>query len=113
MNVLDENIPSDQRAELHRRRLPLRQIGFELGETGMGDDDIIPLLHRLPRSTFFTRDRDYYLRHLCHHNYCLIDFRVEVDDFADYVLRVLKHSQFHTQRKRSGKVLRITYAGIR
>ena len=48
MNVLDENIPSDQREQLERRRLPLRQIGIELGNSGMGDDDIIPLLHRLP-----------------------------------------------------------------
>ena len=59
MNVLDENIPKDQRQLLERWRIRARQIGVNIGRRGLQDDEIIPLLLTLRRPTFFTRDADY------------------------------------------------------
>lgn len=46
--------------------------GHEIGRQGMKDEEIIPLLHKLHRATFFTRDLGFYKRHLLHPNYCLV-----------------------------------------
>ena len=62
MNILDENIINSQRLLLLDWRIPVRQIGFEIGRKGMQDAEIIPLLHQqkaLPFSrmtTTFTTD---------------------------------------------------------
>ena len=64
MNVLDENIAENQRQLLRRYRIPVRQIGSDVGRAGMTDDEIIPLLHCLSSPTFFTRDEDFYDRGL-------------------------------------------------
>ena len=66
MTILDENIPEDQRQLLRSWRVPARQIGFEVGRPGMQDGEILPLLHRLGKSTFFTRDLGFYSPHLRH-----------------------------------------------
>ena len=44
MNLLDENIPKDQRLLLEGWRIRIRQIGFNIGQAGMQDAEIIPLL---------------------------------------------------------------------
>lgn len=55
MIVLDENIDEPQRRRLEMWRIRVRQIGVEVGRLGMKDlNEIIPLLHGLRRSTFFT-----------------------------------------------------------
>jgi len=61
MNVLDENIVASQRELLRSWKIHFRRIGSELGRLGMKDhEDIIPLLHTLPRPTFFTHDHGFY-----------------------------------------------------
>jgi len=72
MIILDENIPEDQRQLLRSWRLPVRQIGVEVGRPGMQDEEILPLLHRLEKSTFFTRDLGFYSPHLLHARYGLV-----------------------------------------
>ena len=47
------------------------QIGVDIGRKGLDDEDIIPLLHRLNRPTFFTLDVDFWDRNLRHEGYCL------------------------------------------
>ena len=59
MNLLDENIREDQRIVLKQLRIPFRQIGYEIAPGGTQDDNVIPLLHRLKRPTFFTQDKDF------------------------------------------------------
>lgn len=54
MNILDENILADQRELLQRWAIPFRQIGHEIGRSGMADAEIVPLLLELRRATFFT-----------------------------------------------------------
>ncbi len=42
MNILDENIPKNQRQLLESWRIRIRQIGFNIGQRGMQDAEIIP-----------------------------------------------------------------------
>lgn len=112
MNILDENIPQPQRELLAGWRVAVRQIGVSIGRRGMLDEEIIPLLQRLRRPTFFTRDEDFYERHLGHARYCLVYLSVEKSETALFVRRLLRHSDFKTQAKRMGKVIRVSRAGI-
>ncbi len=112
MNVLDENIPKDQRLLLERWRIRVRQIGVNVGRRGLQDDEIIPLLLTLRRPTFFTRDEDFYERELCHSRYGLMFLDVEKYESAVFVRRLLVHPAFNTQVKRMGMVMRLSAAGI-
>ena len=112
MNILDENIPKPQRELLEGRRISVRQVGVNIGRKGLLDEEIIPLLQRLRRPTFFTRDSDFYDRRLCHRKYCLVYMSVEKSEAALFVRRLLHHPSFKTQAKRMGKVMRVSRAGI-
>ena len=112
MNVLDEKIPEPQVRLLLRRRIPVRQIGKEIGRKGMKDDQIIPLLHRLDRPTFFTFDGDFYDRRLCYPEYCLVDLDVEEELAADCIRRLLRHRALNSKAKRMGYVIRIGSSGL-
>ncbi len=102
MNLLDENVPESQRALLRSWRVPVRQIGLDIGRKGMKDDEIIPLLHPLDRVTFFTLDGDFYDRRLCHEGYCLVHLDVEEEMVAEYVRRLLRHRALNSKAKRMG-----------
>lgn len=112
MNILDENIPKNQTALLESWRIHFKQIGVSIGRLGMSDEEIVPLLlnHRLP--TFFTRDKGFYARRLCHSGYCLVVMAVEKHEAASFVRRFLRHSAFSTRSKRMGKVIRVSRARI-
>jgi hypothetical protein len=56
MLVLDENLPADQRQWLRRWRIRFRVVGADAAGCGADDENLIPVLHRLPRPTFFTLD---------------------------------------------------------
>ncbi len=53
MNILDENIPKPQRELLEAWRIHVKQIGVNIGRKGMLDEEILPLLQRQRRPTFF------------------------------------------------------------
>lgn len=112
MNVLDENLRQSQRELLAAWRIPVRQIGVEVGRSGMHDDEIISLLHQLSRPTLFTRDRDFYKPELRHARYCLVHLEVLRPESADYIRRLLKHPSFDTLAKRLGKVVRVSPSGL-
>ena len=112
MNILDENIPRNQRELLLSWRVPIRQIGYDTGRKGIQDDEIIPLLHQLRRPTFFTRDSDFFDRRLCHQRYCLVYMDVDKYEAALFVRRVLRHPEFDTQAKRMGAVIRVSRRGL-
>lgn len=113
MNVLDENILAEQRKSLSRRGVAAQQIGVDVGRKGMKDEEIIPFLHSRRYTTFFTRDRDFDERKYCHHRYCLVYLAVHRNDVAEFVGRVLKHSELSTRAKRMGAVIRVSYEGMR
>jgi hypothetical protein len=113
MNVLDENIIKPERERLQAWRIHFRFIGKDVGAFGMEDrQEIIPLLHRLRRPTFFTRDQDFNKRKLLHAGYCLVYLDVGPDETAEFIRRVLRHSVFRTQAQRMGKVLHVRHAGV-
>ncbi len=108
MNVLDENFPDDQRELLLKFGVSVRQIG----RLGMSDNEIIPLLHRLRRATFFTQDRDFAGSFSAHPAYCLVWLGVSQDDLAEYARRLLRHPSFATTAQRLGKILTAGPVGI-
>jgi hypothetical protein len=112
VNLLDENIPDAQRLLLRRWRIPVRQIGQEVGRGGMSDDEIVTLLMQLRRPTFFTRDSDFHRRDFCHERYCLAWLSVEPSDVAEFARRLLRHRDYNTQAKRMGSVIAITPSGL-
>lgn len=112
MNILDENIPENQRQLLRSWRISIRQVGHDVGRLGMQDEEIIPLLHRLHRPTFFTRDADFYRPSLCHRAYCIVYLAVGQYEAASFTRRVLRHAAFNTQAKRMGAVTRASHTGL-
>jgi hypothetical protein len=113
MNVLDENIPEDQRQLLRRWKIHTCQIGQDVGQPGMKDQEqIIPLLTQLPRPTFFTRDLGFFDPRLCHERYGLVCLAVDADETATYIRRVLRHSAVNTKCKRLARAIRVSRTGI-
>lgn len=112
MNVLDENVLASQEALLRNRRVAVFQVGRDLGRVGMKDDEIIPLLNALDRPTFFTRDSDFHRRRFCHKKYCLVDLDVVEELVAEYVLCLLRHRLTNTKATRTGRVIRVSPAGL-
>jgi len=112
VNILDENIIDNQRRLLNSWRIPVRQVGYEVGRKGMKDHEIIPFLHQLNQPTFFTRDDDFYERRLCHAGYCLVYLDVRKEEVATFVRRVLRQQAFKTKAKRMGNVIRASHVGL-
>lgn len=112
MNVLDENIREDQRGLLQRWGIPVHQIGVDVGRKGMQDEEIIPFLHTLHDTTFFTRDLGFDNRELCHLQYGLVCLAIGKDEVAVFVRRILRHPEVDTKAKRMGVVLRVSHAGF-
>jgi len=103
MIILDENFPESQRQLLRGWRVPLRQIGYEVGRKGMQDEEILPFLRHRRRTTFFTLDLGFYRRQLCHTRYCLVCVDVGQYAAAAFVRRLLRHRQFDTEARRPGR----------
>ena len=80
MNILDENIIASQRQRLRSWRIPVRQIGVDIARKGLQDEEILPFLHHLRRPTFFTRDRGFYRREVCHRQYSLVCLEVAPEE---------------------------------
>jgi len=113
MIILDENIREDQCQLLASWRIRVRQIGHSIGRLGMTDDEIIPLLHRLQESTFFTRDLGFYAPHLRHPQYALVCLAISRFEAASFIRRFLRHPEFRTQARRSGRVIQVQPRVIR
>lgn len=112
MLVLDENLPAGQRLLLRKWRIRFRAIGGELGAAGTKDENIIPLLHRLPQPTFISLDRDFYLPELAHARYCLVWLDTRANAAAQFVRRFLRHPEFNTRARRMGLVVRVNEDGV-
>lgn len=50
MNILDEDVPLDQRQALRRWRIRARQIGYDVGRKGIKDQEIIDAPDDVPPS---------------------------------------------------------------
>jgi hypothetical protein len=76
------------------------------------DENLIPLLHRLPEPTFFTLDQDFYRRDWTHPGYCLVWLDVTDDLAAEFIRRFLRHPAFDPKTKRMGIVARAHAGGV-
>ena len=112
MNILDENIPLDQRDLLNGWGIHCRMVGQDIARPSVGDDNILALLHRLKQPTFFTRDEDFFNRRLCHSAYGLVFLDIAPEESALFVRRVLRHPRFSTAARRLGLILRAHHDGI-
>lgn len=112
MNILDENIIDNQRQSLQRWRISVRQIGIDVGRSGMQDQEIITLLHKLNDPTFFTRDDDFWQSTLCHAGYCLVYLAVKKKEVATFVRRLLRHPQLKTKAQRMGTIIKVSHVGL-
>lgn len=112
MNVLDENVPRPQWYALKAKQISMRQIGYEVGRSGMQDEEILPLLLSLRRPTFFTLDKDFYRPRLRHGKYGLVWLDVLQLEVAVFIPRFLRHPEFNTEAKRMGVVVHISHAGL-
>ena len=112
MNLLDENFPEDQAALLRRMGVKVRHFGHDWGTSGTDDADILPILHRQRRITFFTQDSDFCKPWLCHPAYALVILDVGLDDFANMTRRFLRHPDFDSVAKRMGVVAEIRHERI-
>ena len=112
MNLLDENIPLEQRDLLRAWGVHSRMIGQDISQLSIGDDNIIVLLHRLKQPTLFTRDEDFFKRRLCHPAYALAWLDAAPEEAALFVRRFLRHPRFQTKAARLGIVARVHHDGI-
>ena len=112
MLILDENFRLEQQAVLSAWRIRTRKIGREVAKFGTDDCDIIPLLLRLPKPTFFTHDEDFWRQSLWHPAYCLAWLDMDDRQGAVFVRRFLRHVDFDTHTARLGKVVRVHPDGL-
>jgi hypothetical protein len=112
MNVLDENLAVQQCDQLRAWRIPFRQIGRHLSAHGTLDENLIPLLHRLPQPTFFTHDRDFFRAAFGHAHYAVVHLDVSDAVAAEYIRRFLRHPVFDTAAKRMGIVAQVQTGGV-
>jgi len=112
MIVIDEHFQESQRQLLKGWRVRFRQIGYEIGNRGLKDPEIISLLRQQRRLTFFTLDSDFDKFEYRHQHYCLVFLDVNDYEAATFIRRFLRHKEFDTQAKRLGKVIRITQTYI-
>ena len=112
MNIVDENVADEECAWLSKRRIHVQKIGKGVGREGMGDEEIIPLLHQLDRPTFFTLDVDFFKRRLRDEGYCLVFLDVSGHLAAEYVRRILRHPSLNAKAKRMGLVIHAEPSGI-
>jgi hypothetical protein len=112
LNIIDENIVEEQRKYLQEHRIRFRQIGDQVGRSGMKDPEIIPLLRSLTMPTFFTHDKGFFNRRLCAQAYCIVQLDVGSNQTGQFMRDLLRHKQFDTSRKRMGTVLRVSQEGI-
>lgn len=112
MNVLDENIPLDQRDLLRTWGIHCRVIGQDLARSSIGDENIVSLLHRLKQPTLFTRDEHFFKRRLCHPSYGLVWLDLRPEEASLFIRRVLRFPRFASRRSRMGFVIRAHHDGL-
>jgi len=112
MLVLDENLPAGQRLLLRRQRIHFRFVGEDLATSGADDENLLPILHRLPQPTFFTLDSDFFRQDWTHPNYCLAWLDVRRAEAAEFIRGFLRHASFNTQARRMGTVVRVHSGGV-
>ena len=115
MIVLDENVSENEIWRLREGGIAPRVIGVDISLKSLSDENIIPLLLRLKKPTFFTRDRDFWKMELCHARYAIVfmDIPDHEGEIARYIRLFLRQPMFKTSGMRLGKVFQLQPSGVR
>lgn len=113
MLILDENVVSDHEVQLWRWGIRTKKIGDDVGRSGMKDEEIIPLLHSLPRPVLFTNDLRFYERDSPHPNYCIVVVSAGKVEMPPLIRRFLKHPNFDSEAKCLGRIVLLTQHNLR
>jgi len=114
MLIIDENVSEIEVWRLREWGFAVQQVGPDIAGASTSDENILPILHRLKRPTFLTRDQDFWNSRLVHAKYCLVflDIREHEGLIASAIRRFLRHTAFDTHAKRMGKVVRLHPGGV-
>lgn len=113
MLIIDENISEVEVWRLREWRIHVRLVS-EVAVKGIADENIIPVLHRLKRPTFFTKDRGFWDRKFVHPGYCivLLDIPEHEGQLAEYTRRFLRYPVFASNARRMGRIIRVHVQAI-
>ncbi len=67
---------------------------------------------KFKNSTFFSLDSDFFNRNLSHLKFCLIFLDLEQYESAMFIRRFLRNEEFDTQKKRMGRVIKVSHSGL-
>jgi hypothetical protein len=114
MLILDENVSENEIWRLREARLTVRVIGQDIAVKSVTDENIIPVLLKLKKPTFFTRDRDFWKPQLRHDRYAIVfmDIPEHEGEIAKYIALFLRHRSFNTATKRLGRIFHIQSSQI-
>ena len=79
----------------------------------MKDEEIIPLIQKINKLTFLTRDLGFYKKTFCPPVYGIICLAVNQSKVSIFIRRILKVPTFDPQAKRMGKIIYVDHRGIR
>jgi len=112
VNIFDENIPDTQRQLIKSWRIRIYQMGNDVGQKGIKDQEFLYFLLTKHKPVFFTRDLGFYKHHLCHPHYCLVCLAVTRDETAIFIRRLFNHPEFETFTKQMGTIIRVSHLGL-
>jgi hypothetical protein len=114
MLIADENVSENEIWRLREAGFAVRVIGQDVAVSSVSDENILPVLRRLKKPTFFTRDRDFWKAALCHASYALVylDIAEHEGEVARCIIKFLHHPSFKTAANRLGSVFRIAPQSI-
>jgi hypothetical protein len=109
MLILDENVSENEIWRLREAGLAVRVIGQDIAVKSVSDANIIPILLKLKKPTFFTRDRDFWKPQLRHERYAIVfmDIPEHEGEIAKCIIQFLRHPAFNTATKRLGRLFHI------
>jgi hypothetical protein len=91
----------------------VKQVGRDFVIKGMDDVTLGAHLRSLRRTTFFTRDHDFFGSKWLHPNYCLVWLHMDKAEAASYIRRFPRHPHFNTKAKRMGTVVEVSPSGLK
>jgi hypothetical protein len=109
--ILDEQISLPEVLPLIQKWITVQYLPALRPRQQVLDQRVPAILLTLKQPTLVTIDRDFWRRHLCHPNYCILYFALRNEEqrlIPDLLRALLRRPEFNTRAKRMGKVVRIS-----
>lgn len=113
--VLDEHLAAAEVIGPLKKRFKVLRLQDLRPDEHILDDRVPEILRSLSQPTFVTLDEGFWLRRLCHPDYCILHFALRDDQqelLLDLLPALLRHAEFRTRRARMGNVARISTATV-